>query len=54
MLMTHAHVRVDEVWTARPQNSACDAGYLVRLFRRRPLPRRRPHSVRPSVTSAAI
>ena len=32
-----------------PASSACDAGNLVRLFRRRPLPQRRPHSVRPSV-----
>jgi len=30
-------------------DNACDAGNLVRLFRRRPLPRRRPQSVRPSV-----
>ena len=38
-------VRVD----GTPAVSACGAGNLVRLFRWRPLPPRRPHSVRPSV-----
>jgi len=38
-------VRVDGL----PSISVCGAGNLARLFWWRPLPSRRPHSVRPSV-----
>jgi len=43
-------VRVD----GTPARSACDAGNRVHLFRQRPLPQRRPHSVRPSVDTKSL
>ena len=49
MFVIHAINELRGVDGTPSRFGVCDAGNLVRLFRWRPLPQRRPHSVRPSV-----